>query len=52
MGNMSFIYPEGRPRVLSGPLREIQKLAGKPEHVGMKTNNGSLFEMRNYIGCE
>jgi len=31
--------------LLIGPLREIEKTA---EHMGMKTNDGSLIEMRNY----
>jgi len=34
---------------LIGPLRErYRKLAQMPEHVEMKTNNRSLFEMSNY----
>jgi len=34
---------------LAGPLRENNKqLAQMPGHTGMKTNNSSLFEMRNY----
>jgi len=40
---------ETNQELLVGPLRERYKqLARTPEHVGMKTNNGSLFEMRNY----
>jgi len=40
---------EADQELLVGPLAERYKqLAQMPEHEGMKTNNGSLVEMRYY----